>query len=56
MAAPVIAVEVLPISNTITSLPFLVAEAVNRQIFNYFVCPATEVNRTAAPAKYMVEP
>jgi len=52
---PVIAAEVLPISNTITSLPFPVAEAVKRRTFNCCACPVTEVNRTAAPAKYTIE-
>jgi hypothetical protein len=52
---PVIAAEVLPISNTITSLPFRVAEAVKRQTFNCCACPVTEVNRTAAPVKYTIE-
>lgn len=55
MAEPVIVVEVHPISNTTTSLPFLAAEAVKRQTFNYCACPVTEANRTAAPAKYMIE-
>jgi hypothetical protein len=52
---PVIAAEVLPISNTITSLPFPAAEAVKRQTFNCFACPVTEVNRTAAPVKFTIE-
>jgi hypothetical protein len=55
MGVPVIAAEVLPISNTITSLPFRVAEAVKRRTFNYFACPATAVNRIAAPVKYTIE-
>jgi hypothetical protein len=52
---PVIAAEVLPISNTITSLPFRAEEAVKRRTFNCFACPVTEVNRTAAPVKYTIE-
>ena len=55
MGVPVIAAEVLPISNTITSLPFPAAEVVKRQTFNCFACPVTEVNRTAAPVKYTIE-
>ena len=55
MAEPVIAVEVHPIWNTITSLPFRAVEAVKRQIFNCCACPVTEANRTAAPAKYTIE-
>jgi hypothetical protein len=52
---PVIAAEVLPISNTITSLPFPAAEVVKRQTFNCFACPVTAVNRTAAPVKFTIE-
>ena len=52
---PVIAAEVLPISNTITSLPFRVAEAVKRQTFNCCACPVTAANRTAVPVKYTIE-
>ncbi len=55
MAEPVIVVGVHPIWNTTTSLPFRVAEAVKRQTFNCCACPVTEVNRTAAPAKYTIE-
>lgn len=55
MAEPVIVVEVHPISNTTTLLPFRVAEVVKRQTFNCCACPVTEANRTAAPAKYMIE-
>jgi hypothetical protein len=55
MVAPVIAAEVLPISNTITSLPFRVVEAVKRRTFNYCACPVTAVNRTAAPVKFTIE-
>ena len=52
---PVIAVEVHPIWNTITSPRTLAAEAVKRQTFNCCACPVTEANRTAAPAKYTIE-
>jgi hypothetical protein len=52
---PVIAAEVLPISNTITSLPFPAAEAVKRQTFNCCACPVTAVNRIAAPVKFTIE-
>ena len=55
MADPVIVVGVHPIWNTITSPLTLAAEAVKRQTFNCCACPATAVNRTAAPAKYMIE-
>lgn len=55
MVEPAIAVEVHPIWNTITSLPFRAVEAVKRQTFNCCACPVTEVNRTAAPAKYTIE-
>ncbi len=55
MAETAIAVEVHPIWNTITSLPFRAVEAVKRQTFNCCACPVTEVNRTAAPAKYTIE-
>ncbi len=55
MAEPVIAVEVHPIWNTITSPLTLAAEAVKRQTFNCCACPVTEVNRTVAPAKYTIE-
>jgi hypothetical protein len=50
----VIAAEVLPISNTITSLPFRAEEAVKRQTFNCCACPVTAVNRTAAPVKFTI--
>ena len=52
---PVIAAEVLPISNTTTSLPFRVVEAVKRRTFNYCACPVTVVNRIAAPVKFTIE-
>jgi hypothetical protein len=52
---PVIVVEVLPTSNTITSLPFPVEEAVKHRTFNCCACPVTAVNRTAAPVKYTIE-
>jgi hypothetical protein len=55
MEAPVIAVEVLPTSNTITSLPFPVEEVVKHRTFNCCACPVTAVNRTAAPVKYTIE-
>jgi hypothetical protein len=51
---PVIAAEVHPIWNTITSLPFPAAEAVKRRTFNCFACPVTAVNRIAAPVKYTI--
>jgi hypothetical protein len=51
---PVIVVEVLPISNTTTSLPFPAAVAVKRQTFNYCACPVTAVNRIAAPVKFTI--
>jgi hypothetical protein len=55
MEAPVNAAEVLLTSNTITSLPFLAAEAVKRQTFNCCACPVTAVNRIAAPVKFTIE-
>ena len=56
MAENAIVVEVRPILNTITLPLTLAAEAVKRQTFNCCACPVTAVNRTAAPAKYMIEP
>lgn len=55
MVETAIAVEVHPISNTITSLLFRAVEAVKRQTFNCYACPVTEANPTAAPAKYTIE-
>jgi hypothetical protein len=55
MAENAIVVEVHPIWNTTTSLRTLAVEAVKRQTFNCCACPVTEVNRTAAPAKYTIE-
>lgn len=55
MAEPVIVVGVHPIWNMITSPRTLAAEAVKHQTFNCCACPATAVNRTAAPAKYTIE-
>ena len=55
MVEPAIAVEVHPIWNTITSLPFRAAEAVKRQTFNCCACPVIAVNRTAALVKYTKE-
>jgi hypothetical protein len=55
MVAPVIAAEVLPISNTITSLPFRVVEAVSRRTFNCCACPVIAVSRTVAPVKFTIE-
>jgi hypothetical protein len=37
------------------SLHFHAVESAKHRIFNYFACPVTEVNRTAAPAKYTIE-
>ena len=37
------------------SLHFHAVESAKHRIFNYFACPVTAVNRTAAPAKYTIE-
>lgn len=37
------------------SLHFHAVESAKHRIFNYFACPVTEVNRTAALVKFTVE-